>query len=228
MNEIFDLIWAKKFKVIGTFFLVFTISYLFLVAIDLLPEEPDDTEIVETSGLADIVAEDSISLEVIDEDAERLGYDNDQDSELTSFPIEIIIAKLDKNIKVLNPTSRNIADLDNALLEGVVRHPDSASLGQKGNVFILGHSSYLPNVFNKNFQAFNGIQELVWGDKIEVYSEDQLFEYRVDKVYKANALDTTVPIAGDGYRLILATCNSFGGVDDRWVVEAKRVAVSLI
>jgi LPXTG-site transpeptidase (sortase) family protein len=83
-------------------------------------------------------------------------------------------------------------------------------------------------VFNKNFQAFNGIQGLAWGDKIEVFSGDQIFEYRVEKVYKANAQDATVPIAGAGYKLTLATCNSFGSVDDRWIVEAKRVSVKTI
>jgi len=94
-----------------------------------------------------------------------------------------------------------------------------------GNVFILGHSSHLPNVFNKNFQAFNDIEKLEWGDVIEVSASGQVHVYQVDKVYKANAQDTTVPISGTGHRLTLATCNSFGSVDDRFIVEAKRVEV---
>ena len=141
------------------------------------------------------------------------------------FPVSIAIKKLDKVIPILNPTSRTIADLDAALLDGVVRHPDSATLSQDGNVFILGHSSYLPNVFNKNFQAFNGIQNLEWGDIIEVFSDDMVFEYRVEKVYRVKAQDLTVPIAGSKKRLTLATCNSFGSVDDRYIVEAEQVAV---
>jgi len=95
-------------------------------------------------------------------------------------------------------------------------------LAQEGNVFILGHSSYLPNVFNQNFQAFNGIQDLEWGDVIEVTSADTVYEYRVEKVYRARAQDVTVPIAGTGNMLTLATCNSFGSVDDRYVVEANQ------
>jgi len=142
-----------------------------------------------------------------------------------AFPISITIPKLDKAVTVLNPQSRTIADLDAALLDGVVRHPDSATLNQEGNVFILGHSSYLPQVFNKNFQAFNGIQNLEWGDTIEVKTEDSVYSYRVEKVYRAKAQDVSVPIAGAGYRLTLATCNSFGSTDDRYIVEAKRVEV---
>ena len=115
--------------------------------------------------------------------------------------------------------------MDTALLEGAVRHPDSAKLAQNGNVFILGHSSYLPTVINKNFQAFNGIQELAWGDTIEVSSGSHVYVYEVEKVFKAQASDLTVPIAGEERRLTLATCNSFGSTDDRFIVEAREIEV---
>jgi LPXTG-site transpeptidase (sortase) family protein len=138
------------------------------------------------------------------------------------------IKKFDRKITVLNPTSRSIPDLDAALLSGVVRHPDSADLAQDGNVFILGHSSYLPNVMNKSFQAFNGIQELQWGDVIELTANGYVMTYEVEKVYKARAQDVTVPIAGTGPRLTLATCNSFGSTDDRYIVEAKRVSIKAL
>jgi sortase (surface protein transpeptidase) len=141
------------------------------------------------------------------------------------LPTSISIKKLDRVITVLNPTSRSIADLDAALLEGVVRHPDSANLLQDGNVFILGHSSYLPAVRNRNFQAFNGIEDLAWGDEIEVTSGSYIYVYEVEKVYKANAQEVVVPIAGNTPRLVLATCNSFGSVDDRFIVEARQVSI---
>ena len=60
--------------------------------------------------------------------------------------------------------------------------------------------------------------------KYIVFSEDNVYEYRVEKVYRAKAQDLTVPIAGTGNRLTLATCNSFGSVDDRYIVEAKRIS----
>ena len=126
---------------------------------------------------------------------------------------------------LVNPESRAVADLDAALLSGVVRHPDSAKLAQNGNVFILGHSSYLPTVMNKNFQAFNGIQQLAWGDTIEVSSGGKVHVFEVEKVFKAQASDLTVPIAGDERRLTLATCNSFGSTDDRFIVEAREIEV---
>lgn len=214
MNEkpsFIEVIWSKKVTFLFVYFIVFLFSYLVLVAIDFIPE-PVTEEEVQVEALADAMpvlqVEEIIEEPVVVEEI---------------FPTEIYIERLDKTIEVLNPISRTIADLDAALLDGVVRHPDSAHLAQEGNVFILGHSSYLPNVFNKNFQAFNGIQELEWGDTIEVRSENEVFVYRVEKVFKARAQDVTVPIAGDEKILTLATCNSFGSSDDRYIVEARQI-----
>jgi LPXTG-site transpeptidase (sortase) family protein len=83
----------------------------------------------------------------------------------------------------------------------------------------------LPVVINKNFQAFNGIQDLQWGDTIELYADGAVFEYEVERVYRARAQDVTVPIAGKEKRLTLATCNSFGSTDDRYIVEARQIQV---
>ena len=209
-----DTIVHKKIVFLAVFFCIFTVSYLILVAIDFVPEpktEKEEQVTVETEAQIEVQEEEDYTVEI--------------EAEPVELPGAIYIKRLDKTIPVLNPASRNIADLDTALLDGVVRHPDSALLNQQGTGFILGHSSYLPNVFNQNFQAFNGIQNLEWGDIIEIEGENQTFVYRVDKVFKARAQDVTVPIAVDEKRLTLATCNSFGSTDDRFVVEAKQIEV---
>jgi len=219
-KSFFETIWQKKFKFLFVYFLVFMFSYLLLVAVDFLPEPKSETEsdeTVESEALAVVapaVEQELITVETVEPVAT-----------LPILPTGIYIERLDKTIEVLNPQSRNIADLDAALLDGVVRHPDSAHLGQLGNVFILGHSSYLPNVFNDNFQAFNGIQYLEWGDTIEVTSGDQVFIYRVEKVCEATASNLVVPIAGDEKLLTIATCDSFGSADDRFIVEALQIEV---
>lgn len=212
-NELFEQIWAEKIKFLVAFFLIFTFSYVVLLALDFLPEAPkeESTE----ANTEEVESETEEVIEVVPVVEEKTNV----------LPLQLRIEKLDRLVNILNPDSRAIADLDNALLNGVVRHPDSATLGQAGNVFILGHSSYLPNVFNKNFQAFNGIQDLVWGDLIELRSADEVFVYRVEKVYRAKAKDVTVPIAGEEKVLTIATCNSFGTVDDRYIVEAKQIEV---
>lgn len=214
-SEVLDRILERRWSFLVTFFLVFLLTYLVLIAIDFVPEPKAATIDREVQTVTTVETE--LPIETGDE--ELL-------TESTQLPTSIYIAKLDKTVPVLNPTSRKIEDLDAALLSGTVRHPDSAALGQDGNVFILGHSSYLPNVYNKNFQAFNGIEDLEWGDLIEVTGQDQVHVFRVDRVYRAKADDATVvPIAGIERRLILATCNSFGTVTDRFIVEATEVSV---
>lgn len=218
-DSIVDRIMARRWVFLSAFFLVFFFSYLFLVAIDFIPEPPKP-------GFKN----DSNPVTVIEQQAAPItavtGVTSLLPEATPELPDRIYIKKLDKEIKVINPVSRKVDDLDKALLSGVVRHPDSALLGQDGNVFILGHSSYLPQVYNSNFQAFNGIQNLEWGDTIEVTSDNQTYVYRVDKVYRATADDATVvPIAGEDKRLILATCNSFGKVSDRFIVEATEISV---
>ncbi|MEY3783735.1 MAG: hypothetical protein RLZZ230_57 [Candidatus Parcubacteria bacterium] len=225
MDYILQQIWERKFVFLGTFFIVFTLSYVALVAIDFVPEPPATNESEEATSTALVSSETKTEFPLTIVSPVITKVEASTTENQYELPLTINIVKLNKKVSVANPTSRAIADLDAALLNGVVRHPDSAELGQAGNVFILGHSSYLPTVFNKNFQAFNGIQSLEWGDVVEVYSDESVYEYRVDKVYRAKAQDLTVPIAGAEKRLTLATCNSFGSTDDRYIVEAEQIEV---
>jgi LPXTG-site transpeptidase (sortase) family protein len=90
-------------------------------------------------------------------------------------------------------------------------------------MFLLGHSSYLPTVNNKNFQALNGIQKLEWGDTIRVQSEETEYLYRVQKVYEVKASAASADIEWGKAKIILVTCNSFGSKDDRFVVEGYLI-----
>jgi len=212
MNQVL----ARKYTFFGVFFVIFFLSYLFLVAIDFVPETKKSEVNTGTTAVTSTTT-------AVEKKAENKALPV---GTLTNpaAPTSIYIKKLDKTIKVSNPESRSVAKLDEALLSGAVRHPDSALMGVNGNMLILGHSSYLPTVINKNFQAFNGIQNLEWGDTIEVRSGDKVVVYEVEKVFKAKAEEVTVPMGGAEPRLTLATCNSFGSKDDRFVVEAKAVS----
>jgi len=213
-SQLVDALLVRKVSFVVTFFVIFLSSYALLAWLDFLPEPKTETGTV---------------IDAVSEEVEDAASSSDPVPESTQveatpaapvFPDMVYIDALDRSIPVLNPTSRAIADLDAALLYGVVRHPDSATLEQTGTVFVLGHSSYLPSVLNPNFQAFNGIQNLEFGDTVRLKSGEVEYIYRVDRVYRARAQDVTVPIAGDLQRLVLATCNSFGSVDDRYIVEA--------
>ncbi len=211
ITALFDEIWDKKGAFLFTFFCICALSYGILFAIDFIPEKPDASEedvsaVTDTTPAPAPVAEPVVSM-----------------SEGAQYPMRILIPELGSDVEVLNPQGRSIADLDAALLNGVVRHPDSADFKNTGTMVLFGHSSYLPTVRNKNFQAFNGLQKLAKGDMISVFSEETEYVYTVTKVYKAAASDASVDLEKGKETLVLITCNSFGSKDDRFVVEAKLV-----
>lgn len=138
-------------------------------------------------------------------------------------PSQLIIDKLGKTLPINNPATTDLATLDNSLLTGVSRYPESATMKEDGTMLIFGHSSYLAVVHNQNFRAFNGIQSLVWGDLIRVRSDDTEYVYRVENVYQLKATADSIPIEHTTKQLVLVTCNTFGAKEDRYVVEATFV-----
>ena len=142
------------------------------------------------------------------------------------YPDRLVIPRLDKELPVANPQTRNIEALDEELKRAVVRYPDAATLGQEnGNTLIFGHSSHLPFVRNKLYQAFNDIETLEVGDTIEAYAGSEKYIYRVTRVYEASATDGSIPLTTSGHQLTLLTCDTFGKKSDRFVVEASFVSV---
>ena len=238
----------QKGEFLVAFVAVLSVTYSFLVVIDFLPEKPASDSQSSTTNIAEAASFEQgenysaiqdndgdliiLSNETEDNEVEEEIHNIDSETFLSSvdnqasitiehiLPVEIHIDRLNRTIPVLNPVSRAIEDLDRALLSGAVRHPDSADFEREGNIFILGHSSRLPNVINRNFQAFNGIENLKWGDVIRVRSYDTEYIYRVDRVYEAKASEVTIPIAGTGPRLTLVTCDNLGAIEDRFILEA--------
>ena len=213
-------VMERKVAFLATFFIVFTLSYGVLATLDWLPEP-----VSEGAPTPDAVANPQKNTTDTTVRPTESGQGNGSAGSVSNLtgkelPLTLTIDSLNRTVPILNPASPTVASLDAALLRGVARHPQSATLGQDGNIFILGHSSYLPVVHNKNYQALNGIQNLKWGDTIRLSSATTEYTYRVEKVYKAKASALTIPVAGAGKHLTLATCNSFGTHDDRYIVEA--------
>ena len=191
--------YARKWSFLGVFIVLFFASALALGRLDLLPEAPPaGTPAV--SAASDTAA--PVTLEL---------------------PITITIPAIGLSARVTNPTSTDIAVLDQALLQGAVRYPTSAKLGETGNVVLFGHSSYLPIVGNQAYKTFNGIQKLVASDTITISSSGTSYVYRVRGVGKESANDAAIPLSVVGRVLTLSTCDSFGAKTDRFVVVADFV-----
>ncbi|MBY0538570.1 sortase [Patescibacteria group bacterium] len=219
-TKVIDDIMANKFHFLAAFFCIFTLSYGILYALDFYPEPiTADAVSEEATTTAEVVENTEEATPV----APAVTID-----EADTLPLSITIPALDRTVKVLNPASNSVEALDTALLDGVIRHPDSATFAEEGNMFIMGHSSYLPTVHNRNFQAFNGVQNLKFGDTITLESKNLEYTYRVEKTYKVKASGYTVPIAGKGKTLTLVTCNSFGSTEDRYVVEATLISTKAL
>lgn len=138
-----------------------------------------------------------------------------------SIPVRISIKKIGLDTSILAPESTDIEVLDRALLHGAVHYPGSGLLGENANMLLFGHSSYLPVVHNQAFKAFNELSKLKNGDEIIVFSKKQKYVYIVNKVWLAEAGDTEVHFDSTEPTLTLATCNTFGAKQDRWVVTAN-------
>lgn len=217
LEHIIDQIMANKITFLVAFFCIFTVSYGVLYALDFYPE-PITPSATSTAP----VATTTIPKPAVATTTPKTESVSDIGSD--TLPQTLLIPALSRTVTVLNPASNAVAALDAALLKGVIRHPDSATFADEGTMFILGHSSYLPTVHNRNFQALNGIQNLKWGDVITVNSNNTAYTYKVEKSFKVKASGFTVPVAGKGKTLTLVTCNSFGSTEDRYVVEATLVS----
>lgn len=142
------------------------------------------------------------------------------------YPARISIPSLDIETTIYNPIDTSIEVLDSYLLKGAVRYPGSALLGEKGNVLIFGHSSYLPVVRNQAYKAFNDIQNLRKDDSILVYSDNKVYTFGVESVERVSAKSTEeIRLDSVHNMLTLVTCNTFGDKSDRFLVTATLRAV---
>jgi LPXTG-site transpeptidase (sortase) family protein len=102
--------------------------------------------------------------------------------------------------------------------------PGSALPGEKGNVFITGHSSLTQFFRSNNFNAiFANLPEVKVGDEIRVNALGQDFTYEVVGLKVVNPDDTWVinPPSLEGRYLTLMTCVPPGFNTKRLVVLAK-------
>jgi len=182
---------------------VFALCTLILVAFDMVPTAP----------AAPPLEHEALS-------ALSLNTPKEIEEPTDTVPVRISIPTIGVDSVIVTPDSTDVAVLDRALLTGAVHYPSSVAAGQKGTMLIFGHSSYLPVVKNKAFQAFNELGTLKAGEIITIYTTSHAFDYRVRAVSLARAEDTTIHFASEESLLTLATCNTFGSKEERWVATA--------
>ena len=201
----FEIIRKNIGKFIILWLIILIVSFAVLSLLGLVPEEEKDVIIKETP-----------SVESLDEKLANISI---------ALPQRVVIDEIGVDININNPQSRNIDVLDVSLNAGVVRYPSSGLLGQKTNMLLFGHSSHLPIVRNRSYKAFNDLEDLEIGSKVSIFSGTHQFIYIVKSAEEANAENALVIFESDKREITLSTCNSFGNLDDRFIVKADLVDV---
>lgn len=146
-------------------------------------------------------------------------------TENPELPVRITAKSINLDVKVVNPTTTDVAQLDESLKQGAARYPSTAQLGQEGTMVLFGHSSYLP-ITTSYYKTFDGIQNLKHGDVVSVYSATTEYRYAVTGVRIADANDAqndTIDLPQQGQHLTLITCDSFAQKSNRFIVTADFV-----
>lgn len=103
--------------------------------------------------------------------------------------------------------------------------PGTALPGERGNVFISGHSSGLINIKGDNFYRtiFASLSKLKPGDEIKVIAGGQQFSYKVSAFKIVNPKDLSVvePPDYEGRYITLMTCVPPGFNTKRLIVIGK-------
>jgi sortase A len=105
------------------------------------------------------------------------------------------------------------------LRKAVGHVPGTAFPGESGNVAIAGHRD----------SFFRGLKDVRKGDRVQLYTPDGSFEYRVDSIRLVKPTETEVLAASSMPTLTLITCYPFnyvGAAPDRFIVRARQVSES--
>ncbi len=197
-------------KFIFYFVVVFLVAFVFLYSAGLVPKPLQTEEPESFRTLWDKTQSQAIKNQL------------NQTNTPAEEPVRIVIDKIGVDATVANPSSTNIATLDDYLSRGAVRYPGSGLLGS-GNVFLFGHSTSLNVVNNQAYKTFNGLRDLTAGDLIKVYSANRTYVYRVTTVTLVDSNKALVELGDSKNILTLSTCNTFGAKSERYVVEADYI-----
>jgi LPXTG-site transpeptidase (sortase) family protein len=205
----FKLIKQNLIKFIILWFTIFLVSFYILSFFGLVPEE---------ERVEEIILEDKTEQTL----EEKLSFVT------PVLPEKVVIDEIGVDVVINNPESRDIDVLDQSLSNGAVRYPSSGLLGEKTNILLFGHSSNLPVIRNTNYKAFNKLDKLEIGNKVSVLSNTHEFVYTVTSVEEADAENALVVFESDKREITLSTCNTFGDLNDRFVVKADLFDVVAI
>lgn len=132
----------------------------------------------------------------------------------------LAIGKLNILVPVVKDVDGNNKKLYNESLQnGVAHYKGTALPGEKGNIFIFGHSS--ATVKGDYWEIFAPLNDLEENDEVVVYYENNEHKYKVKEKKIVEATDLSVLDKGKAEILTLMTCWPVGTKEKRLVIKAE-------
>lgn len=135
----------------------------------------------------------------------------------------IYIPKIHVAAPFYTPPSTRDDVINEYLLKGVLHYPGTADPGQKGNVFLTGHSSYYWWAKSDYKFVFTLEPQLTYNDEIYVYHKGIRYTYKVTELREVTPQTTDVLRPTTEPTLTLSTCVPIGTSYHRKIVRAKQI-----
>jgi len=115
------------------------------------------------------------------------------------------------------------ADVSLGLESGLIHINGTALPGEKGNIYVTGHSSNYIWAKGGYNSVFATLDQLIIGDSIYIKFNNETYVYKVSSQRVVVATDLSVLAQTDQSKLTLVTCWPIGTSLKRLVVEAKQI-----
>lgn len=138
---------------------------------------------------------------------------------------KLVIEPLNINTPIMLNIDGNDSDLYlNALKDGVAHLKGTNLPGQKGNIFIFGHSSYFFFDDGRYKDVFKNLDKLIRGDIVTIKSNLNNYDYKVYDIKIVSPSEIELIKSKDDSEIIsLMTCYPTGTSAQRLIVLAKRI-----
>jgi sortase A len=135
----------------------------------------------------------------------------------------IVIPKIEVNSTVTPNVDLNDEIQAEPILEKSVAHALGSSFpGQKGTIFLYGHSSFLDVLGNGQNSVFYLLEKLEKGDEVDLFFNNYRYLYKVTDTKVTEPEDISFLVSGKE-QLVLQTCWPLGTTLKRFVVIAQPI-----
>lgn len=132
------------------------------------------------------------------------------------------------SVNIKAPINWNVTFNDSAIQQslqtGVAQLEGTALPGEVGNIFISGHSSYLPFAKGDYKQVFTTLPNTKLGDQIFIIRGGTLYTYKVENVFETKPTKIEIMKQSTDSMLTLSTCVPIGTATRRFIVQAKQIS----